>query len=71
MKIKCELVKAGIPTINDRQGSQVWQQYLRKYRELDGWYYGNKKQFEQRHNDLSNWIDRAIECAETKGVKMP
>jgi len=22
----------------------------------EGWYYGNKKQFEQRHTDLLNWI---------------
>ena len=46
------------------------QSYI-EHREIDGWYYGNKKQFEQRHDDLSNWIDRAVEYAESEGVKMP
>ena len=46
------------------------QEYI-KNRERDGWYYGNKKQFEKRHDDLSVWIGRAVEYAESEGVKMP
>jgi len=44
--------------------------YIRQ-REEDGWYYGNKEQFEKRHADLALWIDSAIEYAESDGVKMP
>ena len=46
------------------------QAYI-EHRDREGWYYGNKKQFEKRHDDLSNWIDRAVEYAESEGVKMP
>jgi len=33
---------------------------LRNYvhsRDEEGWYYGNKEQFEKRHEDLKQWID--------------
>lgn len=40
-------------------------------RDDNGWYYGNKDQFEKRHTDLVNWIDSAVEYAESDGVKMP
>ena len=46
------------------------QAYI-EHREIDGWYYGNKKQFEKRHDDLSVWVDRAVKYAESEGVKMP
>jgi len=32
-----------------------------KQREDDGWYYGNKKQFEQRHKDLQKWVEGIID----------
>ena len=35
------------------------------------WYYGNKKQFEKRHNELKRWINRAVDYATSEGVKMP
>ena len=44
------------------------QAYI-EHRGIDG--YGNKKQFEKRHDDLSVWIGRAVEYAESEGVKMP
>jgi hypothetical protein len=40
-------------------------------REREGWYYGNKKQFENRHQDLKKWISDAVEYAYSEGVKMP
>ena len=46
------------------------QEYIMN-RDRDGWCYGNREQVEQRHDDLSNWIDRAVEYAESEGVKMP
>lgn len=38
---------------------------LRSYaeaRDLDGWYTGNRGQFETRHKDLVEWLDSVIEC---------
>ena len=30
-------------------------------REREGWYYGNRSQFEKRHSDLIKWLDSVIE----------
>ena len=35
------------------------------------WYYGDIGYFSTRHKDLLEWIDRAVEYAESEGVKMP
>ena len=40
-------------------------------RDESGWYYGPKAQFEKRHLELIQWIDAAVEYAESEGVKMP
>ena len=40
-------------------------------RDETGWYYGSRDQFEQRHTDLKQWIDNAVEYAESDGVKLP
>ena len=37
-------------------------------RERTGWYYGNKKQFEKRHNELKMWIENAIKCTNKKDI---
>lgn len=29
-------------------------------REDKGWYYGNKEQFEKRHKELKEWIEKLI-----------
>jgi len=40
-------------------------------RENSGWYYGNKKQFEQRHEELKRWIEAIINYANNEGVVIP
>ena len=43
---------------------------LRSYldhRENAGWYYGNKEQFEKRHEDLKKWLNEII----SSGVIIP
>ena len=35
------------------------------------WYYGDIEHFSARHKDLLEWIDRAVEYAESEGVKLP
>ncbi len=37
--------------------------YLRM-REEEGWYYGNKKQFEKRHAELKTWLIDVISSYE-------
>jgi len=33
--------------------------YVNRCKE-DGWYYGNRKYFEKRHEELSEWVDGII-----------
>lgn len=40
-------------------------------REDDGWYYGNKKQFEKRHKDLREWLEGIIDQASGEGIIIP
>jgi hypothetical protein len=40
-------------------------------RDRDGWYYGNKNQFEKRHQDLLRWISMAVDYANEEGVVFP
>ena len=40
-------------------------------REEDGWYSGPRAQFEQRHADLKEWLQSAVEYAYSEGVVMP
>jgi hypothetical protein len=40
-------------------------------RDIDGWYYGNKKQFEARHQDLLRWISMAVYYANEEGIVFP
>ena len=35
------------------------------------WYYGPRKQFEKRHEELKEWIGNAIEFATAEGVVLP
>jgi hypothetical protein len=36
-----------------------------------GWYYGNKKQFNQRHDDLCKWLEGIIDHAGRDSVIIP
>lgn len=45
--------------------------YYIEYRERDMWYYGNKEQFEKRHEKLKDLIGWAVEYAYSDGVKLP
>ena len=45
--------------------------YARKNGNPAYWYYGNKKQFEKRHNELKTWINNAVDYATSEGIKMP
>ena len=40
-------------------------------REREDWYYGNKKQFDQRHDDLRKWLEGIQEVATSEGAKIP
>jgi len=40
-------------------------------RDRSSWYYGNKKQFEQRHEDLREWVEAIINYANNEGVVIP
>ncbi len=40
-------------------------------RERAGWYIGNRKQYEQRHMDLKNWLNEIIEYASKEGIVIP
>jgi len=40
-------------------------------RDETGWYYGNRTQFEKRHNDLKIWIQDAVDYAYKEGIVMP
>jgi hypothetical protein len=42
-----------------------------EHRERDGWYYGNKEQFEKRHTELKGWITNAVVYANQEDVRMP
>jgi len=39
--------------------------------ERQGWYYGNKAQFEKRHEELKAWLNGIIDYADRKGVIIP
>ena len=34
----------------------------------EGWYYGNKQQFEKRHEELEEWIDSVCDLLSCHGV---
>ena len=46
------------------------QRYVQS-RDDSGWYYGSKKQFENRHADLLVWINSIVKYAESGSIKMP
>jgi hypothetical protein len=33
-----------------------------------GWYYGNKNQFEKRHEAIKEWLQQQVEYAYSEGV---
>ena len=33
-------------------------------RDREGWYFGNRKQFEKRHDELKAWLEEIIEALE-------
>ena len=35
------------------------------------WYFGPRKQFEKRHEELKKWVSDALEYAMSEGVVMP
>ena len=37
-------------------------------RDMNGWFYGNKIQFEKRHNELKMCIENAIKCTNKKDI---
>ena len=40
-------------------------------REENKWYYGNKKQFEKRHDEIKDWLCKIIDYANSEGVIIP
>lgn len=40
-------------------------------RERSGWYYGNKMQFEKRHEEIKMWLNGIIEAVSGEGVVIP
>ena len=40
-------------------------------RDREKWYYGNKDQFEKRHQEILNWITNAVNYANQEGIKLP
>jgi hypothetical protein len=42
-----------------------------EHREREGWYYGNRKQYEKRHAELKAWLEQAVDHAYSEGVVMP
>ena len=36
-----------------------------------GWYYGNKKQFKKRHDEIREWLAGIIETISGEGVVIP
>lgn len=40
-------------------------------RECNGWFVGNREQFEKRHSELKAWLKSAVEYAYSEGVVMP
>lgn len=40
-------------------------------RDREGWYYGNKDQFEKRHIELKQWAKNACEYAYSDDVVLP
>jgi hypothetical protein len=33
-------------------------------RDQEEWYYGNRKQFEKRHDELKSWLEEVVACME-------
>jgi len=48
---------------------QLWA-YLQTCEEI-GWYYGNRKQFEKRHDDLVKWVSGIVEKASKHDYVIP
>ena len=44
--------------------------YLESVKE-QGWYYGNKKQFDARHEDLKIWLIGIIDLLNQEGIIIP
>lgn len=40
-------------------------------REGQGWYYGNRAQFEKRHEELKVWLNGIINYANSEGIIIP
>ena len=40
-------------------------------REQEGWYYGNRAQYEKRHEELRNWVEFIVELATDSNIKIP
>lgn len=39
--------------------------------EDDGWYFGNRDEFEKRHEEIRKWLLDAVEYAYSEGVVFP
>jgi len=56
-----------VEEISVRGMRQIHFEQLRAYidcRKEDGWSYGNRKYFEKRHEELSEWVDGIIRTFE-------
>jgi hypothetical protein len=45
-------------------------QYLED-RDIEEWYYGNREQFETRHEDLRQWLTNIIELVDSPDIRIP
>jgi hypothetical protein len=52
--------------------THLWQllTYI-EAREEEGWYSGNREQFEKRHQEIKKWINDAVDYAYSEGVTLP
>ena len=39
--------------------------------EKEGFYYGNKKQWDKRHEEIKNWLDSVIKIVKNPNIKIP
>jgi len=51
--------------------SRAYIEQLASYvnnRDNEGWYYGNKAQFEKRHKEIKEWVNKNADLAYQNGV---
>lgn len=42
-----------------------------KHSKTEGWYYGNRIQFEKRHEEIERWVQGIVDVVNEYGVRLP